>query len=375
MKYYIITGETSGDLHAANLVKGILKHDPKAEIRAWGGQALKNIQVTVVKDLNELNFMGLVEVLKHLKTIKKNFKFAHNDIKLYNPDVLILVDFPGFNLRLARWAKSENIKVFYYISPTVWAWHKSRIKQIKKYVDKLFVILPFEKDFFKKHQIKADYEGHPILDALQPELHKEKNIELFRKKYNLPDKPFIAILPGSRQQEVKNFLPVMLEVTKDFPEFHFLISGLTSLKKELYSIAKNFNNVSIIFNQTYDILRHVDAAIVKSGTSTLETALFKVPQVVCYKTNNLTFQIAKRIVDVKYISLVNLILEKEVVKELIQYNFNAQNLKNELRKILDFNNRDFIIKEYDKLKIKLGNEGCSERIALKIISYLKSHTE
>lgn len=373
MKYYIITGEASGDLHASNLAKNLLKYDSHAEIRAWGGQALKNLQIPVVKELHELNFMGLIEVLKHLKTIKKNFLFAYKDIEQFNPDVLILVDFPGFNLRLAKWAKSKNIRVFYYISPTVWAWHKSRIKQIKNYVDKLFVILPFEKEFYKKHNITVDYEGHPILDALKDELHKEKNIEVFRNLYNLPNKPFIAILPGSREQEIKKLLPTMLSIAKSFPDYHFIVAGMSSLKKELYSGAKAINNVSIIYNQTYDILRHSHAAIVKSGTSTLETALFNVPQVVCYKTNALTFFIAKRIVNVKYISLVNLILDKEVVKELIQNDFNSNTLQKELSNILDTNNRKHIIKEYEHLKNILGTSGCSERIALKMIEYLKDN--
>ncbi len=371
MKYYLICGETSGDLHASNLVRWIAAHDSEAQFRAWGGNHLKNACIPVVKELHELNFMGFVEVLMHLRTIRKNFRFAYRDILSYNPDVLILVDFPGFNLRLAKWAKSKGIKVFYYISPTVWAWHQSRVYQIKKYVDKLFVILPFEKEFYKKFEIEVEYHGHPILDALQKELSKEKYLETFRKRYNIPEKPIIAILPGSRIQEIKRILPVMLSISSEYPDYHFVVAALSHLPKKLYQSITTYSNVSIIYDQTYELLRHSHAAIVTSGTATLETALFKVPQIVCYKTNPLTFFIAKRLVQVKYISLVNLILEDEVIEELIQHDCSKENLSKGLNNILDEKHRKKITENYQLLIEKLGSSGCSERIAAQMVELLR----
>lgn len=372
MKYYIITGETSGDLHAANLVKGLLKHDSHAVVRAWGGAALKKLPITVVKELDELNFMGLVEVLKHLKTIRSNFKFAHADITNFKPDALILVDFPGFNLRIARWAKKNNIRVFYYISPTVWAWHKSRIKQIRQYVDKMFVILPFEKAFYEQHGIEVEYEGHPIIDALDEVIQQPVNHEEFYKQLNIEHKPIIAILPGSRKQEIQKLLPIMLSVALHFPDYEFVVAGLSSVDKKLYQPVFQHKNTHLIYDQTYALLKHSYAAIVKSGTSTLETALFKVPQVVCYAVNPLTYSLARLLVSVKYISLVNLLLNRQSVTELIQGDLNTQNLADELKKLIDNEHRTKIINDYNELAKLLKEKGCSERIALKMIHLLQS---
>jgi len=371
VKYYIICGETSGDIHAANLVKGLKKFDPSPHFRAWGGNSLIAQGVEVVKHIRDLSFMGLVEVLLHLKTIKRNFKFAYSDILNFNPDVLILVDFPGFNLRLAKWAKKKGIKVFYYISPTVWAWHQSRVYQVRDYVDKMFVILPFEKDFYKKFNINVDYEGHPILDILKPELNKTETFTDFCSRHQLNEKPIIALLPGSRKQELAKMLKIMTSIAADFDNYNFVIAGMSFLPEELYSFALTFPNVQIIYDDTYSLLKQATVAIVTSGTATLETALFKVPQIVCYKTNPLTFALGKRLVKVKYVSLVNLILGKEAVKELLQNELNQQNLKNELQKILEPSTRKTILENYNQLQQLIGKAGASERIAHKMLSYLK----
>lgn len=371
MKYYLICGETSGDLHAANLVKGLKRNDQQATIRAWGGDLLTAEGVEVVKHIRDLSFMGLVEVLLHLKTIKRNFKFAYADISAFNPDVLILVDFPGFNLRLAKWAKKKGIKVFYYISPTVWAWHRSRVYQVRDYVDKMFVILPFEKDFYKQYGVEVDFEGHPILDALAPAIENFESKNEFCARHNLDNKPMIALLPGSRKQEVIKMLKIMTSVAEDFQDYHFVIAGMSFLPKELYAEALKIKNVRIIFDDTYALLKHVSAALVKSGTSTLETALFNVPEVVCYKTNALTFAIGKRLVNVKYVSLVNIILGKEVIKELLQNDLNYKNLKLELSKLLNPEYRERIYQEYKKFRNLIGDKGASDRVAAKMVQYLQ----
>ncbi len=371
MKYYLICGETSGDIHAANLVKGLKKYDNQAQIRAWGGDSLIAQDVEVVKHIRDLSFMGLVEVLLHLKTIKRNFKFAHADISAYNPDVLILVDFPGFNLRLAKWAKKKGIKVFYYISPTVWAWHRSRVYQVRDYVDKMFVILPFEKDFYKQYGIEVDFEGHPILDAIAPALEKNETKTDFCLRCQLDEKPIIAILPGSRKQELTKLLRIMTSVARVFKEYNFVVAGISSLPKELYDEASKIDNVSVVFDDTYALLKHAEAAIVKSGTSTLETALFNVPEVVCYKTNGLTFAIGKRLVKVKYVSLVNIILGKEAIKELLQNDLNYKNLKTELSKILHPEYRETVLEDYKKFRSLMGEKGASDRIAAKMVQYLQ----
>jgi lipid-A-disaccharide synthase len=306
-----------------------------------------------------------------LKTIKRNFKFAYSDISAFNPDVLILVDFPGFNLRLAKWAKKKGIKVFYYISPTVWAWHQSRVYQVRDYVDKMFVILPFEKEFYKRFAIEVDYEGHPIIDALANALERIESKAEFCARHKLEEKQMIAILPGSRKQELRKILPIMTSVANDFKNYTFVVAGMSFLPKELYAEALKIPNVRVIYDDTYALLHHVDAAIVKSGTSTLETALFNIPQVVCYKTNALTFFIGKLLVKIKYVSLVNIILAKEAIKELLQNDLNYKNLKAELSKILNPEYRQTILDDYKKFRILLGEKGASDRIAAKMIHYLK----
>jgi lipid-A-disaccharide synthase len=370
MKYYIIAGETSGDIHASNLIKGIRKYDANADIRGWGGEAMKKEGVDVVKHINELGFMGLVEVLLHLKTIRRNFKFAYDDIRSFNPDVLILVDFPGFNLRVAKFAFTHNLKVFYYISPTVWAWHTSRVYQVKKYVSKMFVILPFEKDFYKKYDIDVIYEGSPILDALGKTLEKTELFETFCEQNSLPPKPIVAILPGSRVQEISKMLPIMTEVASSFPEYSFVIAGMSFLPPSLYENFTKQNNVFIVFDKTYLLLHQAKAAIVASGTATLETALFNVPQVVCYKTNPITFSIGKRIVKIKYVSLVNLMLGKEAIHELLQNKLTVKNLKREVQLILDDAHREVIFSDYKRFSSLMGEKGASERVAKQMVKML-----
>lgn len=369
MKYYIIAGEASGDLHGSNLIKGLKKADSEAQILAWGGDLMGQEGVTLRKHYRDLAFMGFVEVVKNIRTIFKNIQFCKKDIQAFQPDVIIFIDYPGFNLRIAKWAKKQGYRTFYYISPQIWAWHTSRVHGIKATIDKMFCILPFEKDFYRSYQYEVDYVGHPLLDVTENIVFDEH----FRKDNNLSNKPIIAILCGSRYQEVTAMLPTMLSVIPQFPDYQFVIAGATSINDAVYDSILKQNPVSsdikIIKNKTYQLLKNSEAAIVKSGTSTLETALIGVPQVVCYKGSPISFAIAKRVVKVKYISLVNLIVDKPIVKELIQDDFNSENLKTELQKAID--NQANIKKEYAILRGVLGNAGASERAAKLMYEYLE----
>ena len=366
MKYYIIAGEASGDLHASNLIKELKIIDQKAVFRCWGGDLMKAQGCDLIKHYNELDYMGFVEVFFNIRTILQNIKFCKTDILSFKPDALILVDYPGFNLRIAEFAKKAGIKVFYYISPQVWAWKQGRVKKIKKAVDRMFVILPFEKDFYKRFNYDVDFVGHPLLDSIA-NFEANSNNELFFKEHQLDKRPLIAILPGSRKQEVKKMLPVMLAVTKFFPEYQFVIAGVSSLTIEFYNKLSDNKKINVIFGKTYQLLSNAKAAIVTSGTATLETALFEVPEVVCYKGSSISFALAKRLVNIKYISLVNLIMDKEVVKELIQDDFNVKSLKDELFRILNNQKKDEITLEYRELKKLLGNSGASIRTAKLIL--------
>jgi lipid-A-disaccharide synthase len=367
MKYYIIAGEASGDLHGSNLMKAIYKADPTASIRFWGGDLMENTGGTLVKHYRELAFMGFVEVLFNLKTILSNIKICKTDILAFQPDVLVFIDYPGFNMRIAKWAKELKIKTHYYISPQIWAWKESRINDIKRDVDKMYVILPFEKGFYEdKHKYPVTFVGHPLIDAIhdQPEFDEKK----FRIENNLSDKPVIALLPGSRKQEITKMLEVMLSVVDDFPAYQFVIAGAPSQEYEFYEKFITKKNIQFISNKTYALLRIASAALVTSGTATLETALFKVPEVVCYKGSWASYQIAKRIITLKYISLVNLIMDEEVVTELIQENCTKNNLKKELGKLIDPAYRKQLIKKYDLLEQKLGGTGASEKTAQLIVA-------
>lgn len=362
MKYYIIAGEASGDLHGSNLIKALKSKDPNAEIRCWGGDLMQKAGGNLVKHYKELAFMGFAEVLFNLNTILKNISFCKNDIVKFNPDVLIFIDYPGFNMRIAKWAKKRQIPTHYYISPQIWAWKENRIKAIKRDFDQLYVILPFEKDFYeKKHLFPVEFVGHPLIDAINS---REKVDEIqFRKEHNLDERPIIALLPGSRKQEINKLLTEMLSIVPDFPNYQFVIAGAPGQDFEFYQQFLTQKTVHFISNKTYDLLSISHAALVTSGTATLETALFKVPEVVCYKGNWISYQIAKRIITLKYISLVNLIMDEEVVCELIQDQCNRNNIKNELSKILDENYRNKLLNKYLLLEEKLGGVGASDKVA------------
>jgi lipid-A-disaccharide synthase len=367
MKYYIIAGEASGDLHGSNLIKALRKEDTEADIRFWGGDLMQKAGGKLVKHYKELAFMGFAEVLFNLKTILNNITFCKKDIEQFHPDVIIFIDYPGFNMRIAEWAKKKKIPTHYYISPQIWAWKENRIKNIKRDFDKLYVILPFEKDFYeKKHHFPVEFVGHPLIDAI----HNRTKIDesTFREEYNLDERPIIALLPGSRKQEISKLLHEMLAIVNDFPNYQFVIAGAPGQDYEFYKQFLTNKAVHFISNRTYDLLSVAYAALVTSGTATLETALFKVPEVVCYKGNWISYQIAKRIITLKYISLVNLIMDEEVVTELIQTDCNSKKIKTELSKILDQKYRVKLIEKYHLLEEKLGGEGASQKVAKLIVA-------
>jgi lipid-A-disaccharide synthase len=368
MKYYIIAGEASGDLHGSNLIKQLHQLDKSANIRCWGGEMMQSAGATLVKDYKHLAFMGFVEVLMNLRTILKNIKFCKQDIQSFQPDIVILIDYPGFNIRIAEWAKKSGIKTAYYISPQIWAWKENRVHTIKKYVDKMLVILPFEKDFYSKWNYKVSYVGHPLVEVVE-------NFKALNKTRSGEEKKIIALLPGSRKQEITKKLPVMLEVSKAFPEYQFVVAKAPGQEDAFYApFLAPYKNVSAIAGKTYDLLNRSVAALVTSGTATLETALFDVPQVVCYKGNSLSYQIAKRVIKVKYISLVNLIMDKPVVKELIQDEMTNENCISELKNLLENPVRQHQLQEdYNQLKKLLSKGGnASSNAAAIIYEFVKS---
>lgn len=375
MKYYIISGEASGDLHGSNLIKELHKLDGKASIRCWGGDLMEKAGAIVVKHYRDLAFMGFAEVIQNLGTIFKNIRFCKQDISTFQPDVLILIDYPGFNLRIAAWAKKQGIKILYYISPQIWAWKENRIHGIKKNVDKMLVILPFEKEFYAKWNFNVEYVGHPLVEVIdafkRTTISEDSTTDHFVRN---EDGPIIALLPGSRKQEILKKLPVMLQVAKRFPHYQFVVAKAPGLSEDFYdNLMVDQKNVSAVLNQTYELLSKSRAALVTSGTATLETALFGVPEVVCYKGNNISYQIAKRLIKIKYICLVNLIMDKEVVKELIQHEMNEENLVNELGLLLTNKNKQQKIQEdYDRLRalLRLGGNA-SENAALSVWNFVK----
>lgn len=374
MNYYVIAGEASGDLHGSNLIAEIKKLDNIADFRCWGGELMERAGAHLVKHYRDLAFMGFIEVIKNIRTIYKNLNLCKKDILSYKPDAIILIDYPGFNLRIAEWAKKKGIRVIYYISPQVWAWKESRVKTIKKNVDKMLVILPFEKAFYRKWNFEVEYVGHPLAEVVD---NAENDIDTTPDASFSPlnDKNIIALLPGSRMQEIDKKLPVMLEVSKYFPEYRFVIAKASSLDDSFYEqYISGYNNVRSIRHKTYSLLLNSKAALVTSGTATLETALFGVPQVVCYKGSSISYQIAKRLIKVKYISLVNLIMDKEIVKELIQDEMNVENIKVELNKILkDQQVINAVKKDYADLR-KLLSEGghASAKAAKSIVQYMRT---
>ncbi len=362
MKYFIVVGEKSGDLHGGNLARSIFKNDPSAIIQGWGGENMESKGVKILKNYSELAFMGFWEVIKNIFTILGFFKLAKKQILEFQPDVLVLIDYAGFNLRLAKWANSHNIKIAYYIAPKAWAWQESRAYKLKKYVNKLLVIFPFEQQFFKKYSINTTFVGNPLFDAIQ---NFSPDID-FLKNNNLTEKPIIALLPGSRKQEVKYMLGQMNEISEKFPDYNFIVAGVSNLDKGLY---EGFgSNIKVIFDETYNILINAKAAIVTSGTATLETALFKVPQVVVYKTSWFSYFIASLVIKIPYISLVNLVAQKEVVKELIQSNYNVSTLSLELKAIVENDDiRERMQIDYENIQNSLGTVGASVAASKEII--------
>lgn len=363
MRLYLIAGEASGDLHGSNLLKELYAQRPDLSCRAWGGDLMQNAGATLVKHYRDLAFMGFVEVIKNLRTILRNIAFCKQDILNFKPDALVLIDYPGFNLRIARWAKEQHIPVIYYISPQLWAWHASRAHAISRDVDKLLVILPFEKAFFRTYGIEAEFVGHPLLDELG----------VVNTNHQSPITNQIALLPGSRKQEVSRILPRMLEVSDDFPDYTFVIAGATSLSEAYYQpFLENYPNVQLVRGKTYEVLRKSKAALVKSGTSTLETALLDVPQVVCYTGNWISYRIARQLIKVKYISLVNLIMDRPLVRELIQDELNPKNLRAALAEILTPEKSKEIKAGYAELRKCLGDGGASQRAAAAILKTVVS---
>lgn len=369
MKYYIISGEASGDLHAANLVRELRKLDAGADFRGWGGDLMAEQGVDIVKHYRELAFMGFTEVLMNLRTIMRNLSWCKEDILRFQPDVLILVDYPGFNLRIAEWAKRQGIRVFYYISPQIWAWKQSRVHKIKRDVERMFVILPFEQEFYARFGMEVDFVGHPLLDAIAHWPGGEDEIT-WRKQHGLDDRPLVALLPGSRKQEIGTMLPLMLEAAKTFPAFQFVIAAAPSQPLGYYRQLIGERDVRVLQGETYPVLRHARAALVTSGTATLETALFKVPEVVCYKGGRISYVIARALVKIKFISLVNLIMDREVVRELIQQDLTVDNLRRELAQLLDGERRQQQLHDFELLETKLGGAGASALAARQMFRYL-----
>lgn len=368
MKYFLVAGERSGDLHGANLLKALKERDPEANFRGFGGNDMQAAGMQLLVHYNDMAFMGFLEVAKNLPAIWGYMRRCRQEILKFRPDALILIDYAGFNLRLAVWAKQQGIKVFYYISPKVWAWNQNRAYKIKAVVDHMFVIMPFEKEFYARYGYKVDFVGNPLLDAIRA----FRADESFLQQHGLAEKPIVAVLPGSRRQEIDNMLGNMLELIPHFPDYQFVVAGIRNMPEDYYRAALDHPQAKVVFDETYELLSHAKAALVTSGTATLETALFEVPQVVCYKTSWLSYQIASRLIKVDYISLVNLIAGKEVVKELIQEELRTDRLKEELSAILPAGSRRQVqLEEYQALKQQMGEGSASATTADLMLGYLK----
>jgi lipid-A-disaccharide synthase len=373
MKYFIVAGEQSGDLHGSNLIRELIKSDHQADIKCWGGDMMESAGAVLMMHIRETAFMGYVEVAKNLGVIKRNLALCKKQILEFAPDVVILIDYPGFNFRIAEFAKKSGFGVFYYISPKLWAWKEGRVERVKKYVDRMYIIFPFEVDFYKKHKIDVEYRGNPLLDETERKIKTLQGKEDIMKSLDLVNKPVISLLAGSRKSEVKQILPMMIKAVNHFPDYQFVLAGVKNLPDELYLKIIGKNPVRLIKERTYELLSISEAALVKSGTATLETALFNVPQVVCFKGDFFSMVIAWLIVKVKYISLVNLITGYEAVRELIQYSLNEKNLVSELKAIMPGGSkRGKILEDYKKLREILGPAGASERVAEDMVKALKN---
>ena len=371
-KLYIIAGEASGDLHGSNLIKALFKAEPDLDIRAWGGDWMEEAGATIVKHYKDLAFMGFLEVVMNLRTILNNLKFCKSDIENFKPNAIILIDYPGFNMRIAEWAHQKGIKVLYYISPQVWAWKKNRVFKIKNTVDKMYVILPFEKAFYAKYNVDVEFVGHPLLDEIENFKRTAISLNDFKARNNLPDNPIIALMPGSRKQEISQMLPIMLSVVNQFPDHQFVIGASISIPDEFYQPFLIDEKVSIVRHQTYNLFNLAKAGLVTSGTATLEAAIFGMPEVVCYRGSAISIAIARQLIKIKFISLVNLIMDKEVVKELIQSDLNTKNLVNQLKLILNPVYTQKLEHNYSELRQKLGGSGASEKVANAMLKTLSN---
>lgn len=369
MRYYLIAGEASGDLHGSNLMKSLLKFDKEADFRYFGGDRMSEVGGSLVRHYREMAYMGVVDVLLHIRTISKNLEYCRMDIIGWKPDALVLIDYAGFNLRIAEFAKAEGLKVFYYISPKVWVWKKSRIDKLRKFTDRLFVIFPFEVEFFRNNDLEVEYYGNPLMDSVNEFRKKKLDKKLFLEDNLLDEKPVIALLSGSRKDEIKRCLPEMVRVSKAFPEYNFVVAGVNTIPETMYRKIIRKSKVKLVENRTYELLSLAHAAIVTSGTATLETAIFNVPQVVVYKTSPFNYHIGSLFIKIRFFSLVNLITGREVVKELLQYRVRRELLR-EFGKILDGKNRDRILVDYHELRERLGDQGSSERVAARITELL-----
>lgn len=372
MRYYLIAGEASGDLHGSMLIKGIKQQDPSAEFRFWGGDLMAAEAGTPVKHYRELAFMGFIEVLMNIRTVLGNMAFCKKDIAQWNPDVVILIDYPGFNFRIAEFAHNKGLKVFYYIAPKVWAWKEGRVKRIQQNVDKLFVIFPFEIEYFKKFQIDAFYTGNPLIDSVVAKMSSLPTMESFKAEHGLDERPILTLLSGSRRQEIAKCLPTMAKLADKFPDFQVVVAGAPSLTIDDYNETVGHLPIKIIFGKTYELLALAKAAAVVSGTATLEAALIGTPQVVCYQASPISYYIAKRFIKVRYISLVNLIMDKPVVKELIQHDFTVEKISQELNLLLhDTPARSEMLDEYKRLCAMLGEPGVAVRVGVQMVAELK----
>ncbi len=368
MKYYLIAGERSGDLHGANLIRGLLKEDPDAVLRGWGGDRMQAAGMELVTHYRDTSFMGFLEVARNLLSIQKLLKKCREDILEFRPDALILIDYPGFNLRMASFAKRQGLKVLYYISPKVWAWNQSRALKIKAVVDRMFVIFPFEIDFYRQYRYDVEYVGNPLMDAI----HEFVPDPDFSERHQLTGKKLIALLPGSRKQEVTAMLESMVSVIPHLPGYHFVIAAVSNLDEAVYASYRSSESLTVVEDETYNVLHLAEAALVASGTATLETALLKVPEVVCYKTSHLSYLIAKRLIRVPYISLVNLISGREIVRELIQEQLTTGNLVKELQAIVTGGSgRERMLQDFDELAETVGGPGASEKAGEKMVKYAR----
>jgi len=377
MKYYVLAGEASGDLHASNLIKEISQIDANAQFRGFGGDLMEKAGMTVLKHYRDLAFMGLIPVILNIRTIKNNFRFCEQDMLNFNPDVLILVDYPGFNLRMAKFAKAHGIRTFYYISPKIWAWKEKRVYRVKAYVDDMFTILPFENEFYKKYEYPVNYVGNPLLDAIL-EKKKEPDFARFFAENDLSDKPVLAILPGSRRGEISVLLPTMLSAAAQFPEYQCVIAGAPNMGAEFYQPFMKDRKVPILWGKTYELLTHSRAAVVASGTATLETGIMNVPQVVVYQLSpNWLYQfLMTYFLKTRWVSLVNIILGRGAVPELIQSNFTEEKVVAELKKILnDPANEQRMLADYRDMMNLLGDPGASKRAATLMVKKLKEIKE